>query len=81
MEESLAFYLRFFAAGSPVEGAKLELKVVRPKLRCKACGLEFERAHFSFACPSCGGDAAIADMGDAFYIESAEFAGLAEASA
>jgi hydrogenase nickel incorporation protein HypA/HybF len=72
MEESLAFYLSFFAKGGPVEGAKLELRVVKPTLKCKACGLEFERRRFSFQCPSCGGDATIVDLGGEFYIESAE---------
>jgi hydrogenase nickel incorporation protein HypA/HybF len=81
MEESLAFYLGFFAKGSPLEGAKLELRVVRPKLKCPSCGLEFERKHFSFKCPSCGQDAAIADLGDAFYIESAEFSCVKNESA
>jgi hydrogenase nickel incorporation protein HypA/HybF len=73
MEESLAFYLGFFAKGGPVEGARLELRVVKPKLKCRACGLEFERGHFSFACPSCGGEASIIELGDKFYIESADF--------
>lgn len=72
MEESLAFYLGFFAKGGPVEGARLELRVVKPRLRCKACGREFERQRFSFSCPSCGGDAVIADPGTEFFIDSAE---------
>lgn len=77
MEESLAFYLGFFAKGSPVEGARLELKVVKPRMRCRSCGLEFERSHFSFACPSCGKEAEIADLGQEFFIESADFEDLA----
>lgn len=81
MEESLAFYLGFFAKGGPVEGAKLELKVTKPKLKCKDCGLEFERKRFSFSCPACGGDAAITDQGSDFYIESAEFSGMQAESA
>jgi hydrogenase nickel incorporation protein HypA/HybF len=64
MEESLAFYLGFFAKGGPVEGARLELEVIKPRMKCKACGLEFERQRFSFSCPACGTE---------FYIDSAEF--------
>lgn len=75
MEESLAFYLGFFAKGSPAEGARLELKLIKPRMRCRSCGLEFERVHFSFACPSCGAEAEVADLGQEFYIESADFEG------
>ena len=73
MEESLAFYLGFFAKGGPVEGARLELEVVKPRMQCRACGLEFERQRFSFSCPACGGDATATDLGTEFYIDSAEF--------
>jgi len=73
MEESLAFYLGFFAKGGPVEGARLELEVVKPRMKCRACGLEFERQRFSFSCPACGGDATATDLGTEFYIDSAEF--------
>ncbi len=76
MEESLAFYLGFFAKGGPVEGARLELRLVKPRMRCRACGQEFERVHFSFACPGCGGEAEVADLGQEFYIESADFEGV-----
>jgi hydrogenase nickel incorporation protein HypA/HybF len=79
MEESLAFYLGFFAKGTPVEGARLELRTVKPRLKCRSCGLEFERRRFSFDCPSCGGEAAILDLGTEFFIESAELEGAASA--
>lgn len=81
MEESLAFYLGFFAKGGPVEGARLELEVIKPRMRCKACGLEFERQRFSFSCPSCGGVAVATDLGTEFYIDSAEFEFGAEGAA
>jgi hydrogenase nickel incorporation protein HypA/HybF len=80
MEASLAFYLGFFAKGGPVEGVQLDMAVVKPKLTCRSCGLVFERTHFSFTCPSCGGEASITDLADAFFIESAEFSGQAAAS-
>lgn len=73
MEESLAFYLGFFAKGGPVEGARLELEVVKPRMKCRSCGLEFERQRFSFSCPACGGDSVVVDLGTEFYIDSAEF--------
>ena len=75
MEESLAFYLGFFAKGGPAEGLRLELSVVKPRLRCEGCGLEFERRRFSFDCPSCGQPGTIIDLGSQFFIDSAEFEG------
>ncbi len=77
MEESLAFYLGFFAKGTRAEGVRLDLRVVKPKLTCSSCGLVFERRRFSFSCPECGGDAVITDLGDEFYIESIELSGSA----
>jgi hydrogenase nickel incorporation protein HypA/HybF len=79
MEESLAFYLGFFAKGTCVEGVKLEFKTVKPRLRCRSCSLEFERKRFSFDCPACGGEAAVLDLGTEFHIESAELEGEADA--
>lgn len=76
MEESLAFYLGFFAKGGPAEGARLELKVIKPRMRCTACGKEFARKHFSFECPDCGAEAEVADLGQEFFIESADFEGI-----
>lgn len=76
MEESLAFYLAFFAKGSPAEGVRLELRLIKPRMRCRSCGKEFERRHFSFDCPRCGAEAEVADLGQEFYIESADFEGV-----
>lgn len=72
MAESLAFYLGQLGKGTALEGAALELRYVKPRLRCPACGLEFERARFSFACPSCGGQGRMSDIGGEFYVDSIE---------
>lgn len=74
MAESLAFYLGELGRGTPLEGAKLELRYVKPKLRCVACGKEFERKRFSFQCPSCGGQGRMTKIGAEFYVESIDLA-------
>ena len=72
MEESLAFFLEAMAKGGPVEGAKLEIEYLKTRLRCAACGEEFDRAGSSFACPKCGERATLTGSGSEFYIDSIE---------
>jgi hydrogenase nickel incorporation protein HypA/HybF len=72
MKESLAMFLQAMAKGGPVEGAALEVEYVKTRLRCLACGLEFDRAGFAFQCPSCGGKAELTGRGDELYIDSLE---------
>ena len=72
MESSLNFYLGTLAKGTPVEGSALEITYVKPLLRCTACGKEFERARFSFACPDCGGNGVMTKTGSEFYVDSIE---------
>ena len=59
MRESLEFYIAASAQGTPAEGAILELRYVKPKLRCPSCGLEYERRRFTFECPTCGAQGTI----------------------
>lgn len=70
MAESLEFYLGELGRGTPVEGAELSLRYVKPKLRCPACGHEYERRRFTFDCPRCGEQGRLTDIGGEFYIES-----------
>ncbi|MDR1798146.1 MAG: hydrogenase maturation nickel metallochaperone HypA [Clostridiales Family XIII bacterium] len=70
--ESIRMYFDAIAKGTLCEGADLSVVPVRPKLRCPACGAEFERKPYSFACPACGTDGHPTDIGKEFYIESIE---------
>ena len=72
MRESMEFYVAASAKGTPVEGAALELRYVKPLLRCPSCGLEYERARFSFECPSCGAQGFMTKSGSEFYVDSIE---------
>ncbi|MDR1815417.1 MAG: hydrogenase maturation nickel metallochaperone HypA [Clostridiales Family XIII bacterium] len=70
--ESIRMYFDILAKGTLCEGAALDVTAVKPLLRCLACGLEFERRPYSFACPACGADGGPTDVGKEFYIASIE---------
>jgi hydrogenase nickel incorporation protein HypA/HybF len=72
MRESLEFYVGVFARGTCVEGAALDIDYVKPRLKCPACGLEYERRRFSFDCPACGSQGVMTGAGREFYIDSIE---------
>jgi hydrogenase nickel incorporation protein HypA/HybF len=72
MRESLEFYVAASARGGCVEGAALDIRYVKPRLKCPSCGLEFERARFSFDCPECGAQGIMTGAGREFYVDSIE---------
>lgn len=53
--ESLALHFAAHAAGTPAEGATLELDVRHVAARCEACGHEYLPEHHLLLCPECGG--------------------------
>jgi hydrogenase nickel incorporation protein HypA/HybF len=70
--DTLEFYFGFVARGTVCEGARLDQEVLDARLRCNACGLEWEIEIPAFRCPACeGSDVAIAS-GDEFEVESIE---------
>lgn len=78
MRESLEFFVSVASRGGPAEGAVLDIRYVRMRLRCSSCGLEYDRAGFTFDCPTCGARGQLAGAGGEFYVDSVE---LDEASA
>jgi hydrogenase nickel incorporation protein HypA/HybF len=80
MRESLEFYVAASARGTCVEGAALDIRYVKPRMKCPSCGLEYERARFSFDCPSCGAQGEMTGAGREFYIDSIELGDEAEAA-
>jgi hydrogenase nickel incorporation protein HypA/HybF len=51
---ALSFAFEQVAAGTPVEGARLELQVVSAVVRCSACGTRSTQEDFPLACRACG---------------------------
>lgn len=72
VDDSVQFYFDFISPGTVAEGAELHFRRVPARLRCRACGHEFEPASTDWRCPSCrtiGGDVI---AGREFNMESIE---------
>ncbi len=54
LPDSLQFCFDALIAGSPMEGAKLEIDSVPLTLRCHECKRESAVEGFAFVCPGCG---------------------------
>ncbi|MDP4109416.1 MAG: hydrogenase maturation nickel metallochaperone HypA [Bacillota bacterium] len=68
--DSVGMYFDMIAAGTPAEGAKLEIRTVKAEMHCPRCRKDFPRPRFSFACPDCGTLGSPKSLGDEFYVES-----------
>jgi hydrogenase nickel incorporation protein HypA/HybF len=64
--DSVRMYFDACAAGTMCEGADLEIRRIRPKMRCRRCGSLFDRIPFTFDCPGCGGEGAPTGIGREF---------------
>jgi hydrogenase nickel incorporation protein HypA/HybF len=72
VDDSVQFYFDFISPGTVAEGAELHFRRVPARLRCRACGQEFEPDGIDWRCPSCqavGGDVI---AGREFNMESIE---------
>lgn len=49
----MAHYFEFLAKDTIAAEAKLEMEVVKPRARCKACDKEYDVDGFNFKCPFC----------------------------
>jgi hydrogenase nickel incorporation protein HypA/HybF len=67
--DSIQMYFDVLAKDTLVEGAKLSITYIKPKLKCIACGELFVRPKFSFSCPKCGQDGEPTDIGKEFYVK------------
>jgi hydrogenase nickel incorporation protein HypA/HybF len=69
---SLEFYFELVARGTGCEGARLELELVAPRLRCEECGDEWGPEDSGFRCPACGAGTVAVVAGDELLVESIE---------
>ncbi|MEG0874523.1 MAG: hydrogenase maturation nickel metallochaperone HypA [Clostridiales bacterium] len=70
--ECIQMYFDVIAEGTLCENATIEIKAVKPKLKCSKCGELFERQPMSFKCPYCDGEGEPTKIGKEFYIDSIE---------
>jgi len=71
-EESIRVYFENFSKDNILEGARLILKPVKSKLKCKDCGIIFEHKKSNFNCPKCSGLGILTSSGKEFYIDNIE---------
>lgn len=69
---ALAFSFELVAAGTPVEGARLELREVPAVVRCRACGAHSEQDGFPLRCAVCGGFDVAVTSGEELMVEELE---------
>jgi hydrogenase nickel incorporation protein HypA/HybF len=70
--ETLEFYFAFVARGSVCEGARLEIELLEPRLRCERCEREWRLEDPSFRCATCGEAEVAIVAGNEFQVESIE---------
>ncbi len=70
--DSIQMYFDLIAGDTLCASARLDVRRVKPKLRCPSCGQLFERRLFRFDCPACGVDGEPTDVGRELLIESIE---------
>ena len=71
-EESIRVYFDNLSKDNMLEGAKLIIKSVKSKLKCKDCGNVFEHEKSNFSCPKCQGLGILMNSGKEFYIDNIE---------
>jgi hydrogenase nickel incorporation protein HypA/HybF len=69
------------AAGTPAEGAVLELTLTTALVRCRACGFEGEAAPNRLVCARCGDFRTDLASGDELLLARVELSGLAAETA
>jgi hydrogenase nickel incorporation protein HypA/HybF len=70
--DALTFAFELVAAGTPAEGAVLELEEVPARVVCNACATETELARFPLACGACGALDIRLVAGEELHVESIE---------
>jgi hydrogenase nickel incorporation protein HypA/HybF len=70
--DALTFAFELVAAGTPVEGAELELEEIPTRVECSACGATTEVDSFPLACARCGNLDTSVVAGEELHVESIE---------
>ncbi len=72
VDESIQFYFDFVSRDTPAAGARLAFTRVPARLRCRACGAEFEPEERDWLCPACGAVAGEVVAGRELLVQSIE---------
>jgi hydrogenase nickel incorporation protein HypA/HybF len=72
MPSALAFGFELASMGTSFEGAKLEIRQVPVRGRCRACGHEVEPETWPLACPTCASFQLAISGGEELRVEAIE---------
>ena len=72
VDESVQFYWDVISQGTLAEGAQLHFTHVPARLRCKACGAEFDLTEELTPCPSCQSITLEIIQGEEFQVDAIE---------
>ncbi len=72
VDESIQFYFDMLSPGTPAQGARLVIRRVPARLRCRECGEEFALRPLDWKCPRCSAVGGTVLQGREFCIESIE---------
>ena len=72
VREALDFAFEALSEGTICEGAKLEVRIVKPRSVCLDCGEEFSHDRFCRLCAKCGSAATQLVAGRELHIDSIE---------
>jgi hydrogenase nickel incorporation protein HypA/HybF len=70
--DSLRFYFEIVARDTVCEHARLELTQIEARLRCSACGREWEPIFPAFRCPDCASAGVTVLAGEEFEVDYIE---------
>jgi len=72
VDDCVRFYFDFLSKGTIAEGARLSIRRVTPKARCRGCGKEFKLNGLDWICPHCQTTRIDIFEGKELYLESIE---------
>jgi hydrogenase nickel incorporation protein HypA/HybF len=72
VNDSIQFCFEALSPDTIAEGAELVFRRVAVRLRCRACGSEFEPEDIDWRCPTCGAYAGDVLAGREFYLDNIE---------
>lgn len=70
--DSVKMYFDDESVGTICEGAQINIRSVKPQLRCPKCNELFVRKPFEFNCPTCNVEGVPSEIGKEMEIESIE---------
>ena len=70
--EALEFAFESISYKTPLEGVKIEMKIIKMKGKCKECGKEFRVKDFNYLCPGCSSTRVKLIAGKEMFIQTIE---------